>query len=351
LSQIFALVEAARECEVLRGFFGPGCWESLEAAETFVCVACADGAALGLAPMLFEVASLNKLILLTTTNYHAARQAELDRLFNSIAAFRDAPRACPLTHYVLLQQFEEAQSAAFARSAPAFVVPLAVPAALSLSAARNILLERAKEDLSLSGEGVVAFPDDDCWYPDGFLHALANIFADPSLDMFVCGYGLEPVALDATQSKQAGFSGVTGCVSSNSMFLRAKLVRALGQFDEGIGVGTANNGGEDLEYALRALSTSRRALCNPRALVGHPGRDRIRRAKYYAGGLIAIGLHATASPGAVVAFIRKLLVGAALVGLGELKLSRYLSAVRATAARVWRSSRSRPPKYHRCDPA
>lgn len=95
-----------------------------------------------------------------------------------------------------------------------------------LSRARNVGLRYATGD-------VIAFPDDDCWYPDGLLSYVAGrLMAEPSLDgltgRFVDGEGRsEGRWLPRTQMLNR-FSVWRGAISF-SIFLRRRLVERIGE--------------------------------------------------------------------------------------------------------------------------
>jgi hypothetical protein len=100
--------------------------------------------------------------------------------------------------------------------------------------------------------------------------------------------------------------------SSNTIFVRGRVLRDDRVFDETLGVGTVNGGGEDTEFALRAW------LSTPQL-----------RPKYYRGGLIALARHARQQPRIGFEFARKLAVGLWLVGTRQLPVAAFRTAVSA----------------------
>jgi|HubBroStandDraft_4_1064222.scaffolds.fasta_scaffold00169_15 glycosyltransferase involved in cell wall biosynthesis len=121
--------------------------------------------------------------------------------------------------------------------------------ATGLSHARNV-------GLRCTSGNIVAFPDDDCWYPPDLLERVAKVFAANPEFGAVTG---RPI--DTAFSR---FHKVSGAIdkqnlflrcSSFTMFLRRNVVDAVGQFDEGLGLGSTRGriAGEETDYLLRAL--------------------------------------------------------------------------------------------------
>ncbi|WOB07000.1 glycosyltransferase family A protein [Piscinibacter gummiphilus] len=138
-----------------------------------------------------------------------------------------------------------------------------------LSRARNVGLRYATGD-------VIAFPDDDCWYPDGLLTYVAQrLQAEPSLDgltgRFVDAEGRsEGRWLPRTQILNR-FSVWRGAISF-SIFLRRRLVERIGEFDEdlGVGAGTPWGAGEETEFMLRGLKAGGRVEFDRDLVLHHP---------------------------------------------------------------------------------
>jgi hypothetical protein len=233
---------------------------------------------------------------------------------------------------LLLQRCPEYLYWTLSQKLPSFVQALPVSHALSLSAARNYLLSHIVAGGLIESDTVDGFPDDDCWYPAGTLDFVAQSFAQmPSLDLWFCRYASLPVSLARTEAepRKATPREVVRYASSNTMFVRGRILQAGMAFDESLGVGTPNGGGEDTEFALRAYLASRRSIYFPAPVVGH--RDNIPqlRPKYYRGGLIALARHAPREPRIGFELIRKLAVGLWLVGTRQLAITTFSKAVAA----------------------
>ncbi|MEX2556624.1 MAG: glycosyltransferase family A protein [Actinomycetota bacterium] len=139
-----------------------------------------------------------------------------------------------------------------------------------LSRARNAAFAHLAAD-------IVAFPDDDCWYPRDLLQRVADFFAaHPKWD----GLGVRPVDELGRQSAgradtEAGAMtayNLWGRVGSYTLFLRRPVLDEVGPFDETLGVGTSTpwRAGEDLDYVARAVNAGRRVFYDPSLHVHHP---------------------------------------------------------------------------------
>ena len=122
---------------------------------------------------------------------------------------------------------------------------------VGLSRARNAGLEHASGD-------VIAFPDDDCWYPPDLLARAARVLAaHPEAG------GITGRPIDRTFSR---FHKTSGAIDKQNLFLRCtsftvflrkSVVDAVGNFDEGLGLGSTKGriAGEETDYLLRALES------------------------------------------------------------------------------------------------
>lgn len=158
-----------------------------------------------------------------------------------------------------------------------------------LSRARNAGLPHISGDL-------VAFPDDDCWYPDGLLSYVASRFElDAGLDgltgRFVDEDGnSEGRWLPRSQALNR-YTVWRGAISF-SIFLRRALVDRIGPFDEmlGVGAGTPWGAGEETDYLLRGLNGGGRIMFDHELVLRHPVKTsnfdeaaRERQGRYEAG--------------------------------------------------------------------
>jgi glycosyltransferase involved in cell wall biosynthesis len=138
------------------------------------------------------------------------------------------------------------------------------------SRARNIGLRH------ITGN-VVAFPDDDCWYPPQLLEHITGFFCEhPELDGFTVRMADESGQSGATRfDKKPGLLSQTNAwrrVATFTIFFRRIVVEAVGEFDEalGPGAGTIWGGGEDIDYALRATEADFKVYYRPDIYIFHP---------------------------------------------------------------------------------
>ena len=166
-----------------------------------------------------------------------------------------------------------------------------------LSRARNVGLRYATGD-------VIAFPDDDCWYPDGLLsYVSARLQAQPALDgltgRFVDGGGRSEGRWLARSQALTRFNVWRGAISF-SIFLRRKLAERIGGFDEdlGVGAGTPWGAGEETDYLLRGMRLGGRIGYDRDLVLHHPvktadfGAAAIERQSRYEAGFGRVIRHA-----------------------------------------------------------
>jgi glycosyltransferase involved in cell wall biosynthesis len=158
-----------------------------------------------------------------------------------------------------------------------------------LSRARNVGLQLATGD-------VIAFPDDDCWYPAGLLQKVATVLnGNPDIDgitgRFTDGDGrTEGRWLDRPMLLNR-YNIWRGAISF-SIFLRRRVVDAVGQFNAslGVGAGTPWGASEETDYLLRSLQHGFKlkfltdlVLHHPVKTVNFDASARSRQQKYEAG--------------------------------------------------------------------
>lgn len=141
---------------------------------------------------------------------------------------------------------------------------------VGLSRARNVGVAFATGD-------IIAFPDDDCWYPAGLLRrVVSELQSQPSVD------GLTGRSEDGRNRPSGGsFSRRKGRVDINNVwkkgisytiFLRSSVCAAVGPFDEELGVGarTRFGSGEESDYLIRTVNLGFNIQYLPDLVVFHP---------------------------------------------------------------------------------
>ena len=194
-----------------------------------------------------------------------------------------------------------------------------------LSRARNAALARIDAD-------VVAFPDDDCSYPDDLLERIGRRFAaQDDLD------GLAGRTTDAAGRSSGNWVTNPGSLARNtlwnransaSMFLRREVVERVGAFDEQLGLGSGSrwSSGEEIDYLVRALDSGARIEFDPSLIVLHELRtftaEELTAVGRRDGGSIGYILRKHRYPPRVVARMLVRPVGGVLVSLARLDIAR-----------------------------
>jgi glycosyltransferase involved in cell wall biosynthesis len=206
-------------------------------------------------------ASLSFDVLLATVG----RRRELNRLLGSLAS--QSHREFRL---IVIDQNPDTRLVSLLERYADRVPLLRLTSEPGLSRARNIGLAELRGD-------VVAFADDDCWYPSDLLRRVSDLLgANPRWD------GVSGRVVDELGRPSGGrWSRHGGAISranvwmrgvSVSLFLRRNVVERVGGFDEtlGIGAGTPWGSGEETDYLLRALEGGFALHYEPTLAVFHP---------------------------------------------------------------------------------
>jgi len=262
---------------------------------------------------------MTELVLITTCDLGGGRDLELRRMLDSVAVYRNSATDVTVRPYLLLQR----AGTALTWPIPEWVRVLEEPGRLSLSAARNRMIAAIMAD-GLDDDTLVAFPDDDAWYPQGTLDfIIAGFSRDTARDFWFCRYGTTaeaPASAALDRETAPSFQQVLSFASSNTVVLRGRVLKSVGEFDEALGVGTPAGGGEDTDFAIRAYFAAVKTVFLDGKHVGHRDGSPAFRARYYRSSLKVIARHAHRSPAARLAHARKLLVGLHLTLTGKLSL-------------------------------
>jgi glycosyltransferase involved in cell wall biosynthesis len=141
------------------------------------------------------------------------------------------------------------------------------------SAAKNLGLGQVTAD-------VVAFPDDDCWYPEGLLRSVATRFAhDPGLGGLTMPLRDREGALAngrwASESARVSRTSVWGRAVAAGIFYRLEAARAAGSLDETLGPGSGHwLAGEETDQLIRVIDSGYRVEYDVSLFVHHPDPSR-----------------------------------------------------------------------------
>lgn len=266
--------------------------------------------------------------MISTSDMLSDRRKYLARMVGSVQSFVNRNPDAAVTLFVLLQRCDGEKLAAARAALPAWVRLDAIADRVSLSKARNMLIGKAVQ--ALAEDDILCFPDDDCWYPAGTLETVRAAFAgEGDLDFWFCRYGAEPVSAAAFPARCPSLQDTISRASSNTIFVRGRIARGIGGFDEHLGVGATLMGGEDTDYAIRAHYAARNRRFVDAPVVGHRDPDLKFRTAYYPGSLKAIARHGLRSAAGFAAASRKVAVGAWYVLSGRMPFRHYLGALRA----------------------
>ena len=267
-------------------------------------------------------------VMISTTDMLSDRRNHLSRMIGSVQDFVDRNPDVPVRLFLLLQRCDGERLAAAKAAFPAWVQLEVINQRVSLSKARNMLIGHAWT--GLADVDILCFPDDDCWYPAGTLETVYKAFsADKPLDFWFCRYGTEPEPAAAFSARRPRLQDTISRASSNTIFVRGRIAKMVGRFDEDLGVGATLMGGEDTDYAIRAHYAARDRRFVDAPVVGHRDPDLQFRTSYYPGSLKAVTRYALKSSAGFAAAARKIAVGGWYVASGRMPFRNYLGALRA----------------------
>ena len=194
------------------------------------------------------------------------RVADLSRLLDSFE--RQTHRSFRV---LLVDQNDDERAAAVIEDHPALEI-LELRAKRGLSHARNAALPHLAAQ-------IVAFPDDDCIYPDDLLERIARRFTDQRELDGLSGRAVDPGGRSSPSWRPDGAELVAdnlwNRVISFAVFLRREVVTEVGDFDEQLGLGapTPWSSGEEVDYIVRALESGFLIEYDPDLIVLHDERS------------------------------------------------------------------------------
>ena len=186
------------------------------------------------------------------------RTEELRALLRSLAR-----QSYPEFRVLLVDQNEDGRVEAVRREHGSLDV-VHLRSARGLSRARNAALGELRAE-------IVAFPDDDCVYPDDLLELVARRFAAaPSLDGLTGRGGTS--ASWAHDAAVLNRDNLWNRAISYTIFLRREIVERVGNFDERLGLPSSS--GEEIDYLVRALDAGARIEYDPGLDIEHEAETR-----------------------------------------------------------------------------
>jgi glycosyltransferase involved in cell wall biosynthesis len=260
------------------------------------------------------------------------RTREVGRFLDSLAA-----QAYRSVEVLVVDQNPDDRLGPVLRRLRGAVVLRHLRAPRGLSRARNVGLRHAE------GE-VLAFPDDDCWYPPDLLERVAGILhAHPDWDG-VTGRAVDPQGRP-TSSRWDRRGGrltrmnVWGRAISFTLFFRRRVVLRVGEFDESLGAGAPGpwGSGEETDYLLRALREGLAIYYLPDLAVYHatPVRDPQTARAYGMGMGRVMRIHGYPLWFVAYQWARPLLGVAGAALSGDVGRARYHLAVAQGRMRGW----------------
>ena len=212
-------------------------------------------------------------LIVTTRN----RVAELDRLLASLEA-----QTCQSFEVIVVDQNgDDRILEVLARHKGLRVRHLR--SGMGASRGRNAGLRAFEGDL-------VAFPDDDCWYPSELLASVVQWFEkNPDFDGLLTGIrnpdGKRMAPKFPPSEGPCSKHSILRCAIAWNIFLRDRAAKSVGFFREEMGPGASSpyQSGEDLDYPIRVLQRGFRLWYAPSLTVYHPelnSRDRRTTHKY-----------------------------------------------------------------------
>lgn len=193
------------------------------------------------------------------------RVAELEKLFKSL-------KNQTFTHFevILVDQNKNDLIKNLVNIYSNYFCILHIKSEVGLSKARNLGIKHFTGD-------IVAFPDDDCWYPECLLEDINKYFYDNPDYVGITGICLDEnnIPLDKVRYKkiiQLTKKNVWGQSKSVTIFLRDKVIFDIGNFDEQLGVGanTYVGSGEEADYMIRVLDKGYHVCHIPNIIIHHP---------------------------------------------------------------------------------
>jgi glycosyltransferase involved in cell wall biosynthesis len=149
---------------------------------------------------------------------------------------------------------------------------------IQISAPRGACRARNAGILQASGK-IIAFPDDDCWYPQGLLRSVDQWFRDHRQYSILAVGAVDEAGIpsgnrwlqDRCDLHPINIFRTTFC---SSLFMRRESLQEV-TFDEGIGPGSSGGFGcgDETDFVLKIMAAGFRGRFDRTWNIGHPRRD------------------------------------------------------------------------------
>ncbi len=143
-----------------------------------------------------------------------------------------------------------------------------------LKADNRVLSKCRNMGVGCAQGNIIAFPDDDCWYPERLLEDVKNLFSKYDVDM-LGGRALDPSnnkeLISSFPKRSIEFSirrAYSIGISVSFFFKKQVLLKKL--FNENLGAGSALGSGEETDLIIRSLMSGFRGRFEPSLIVYHP---------------------------------------------------------------------------------
>jgi hypothetical protein len=277
--------------------------------------------AIKLASMIEHFKDLKLTFLLVCTHQYGVRGLhELNRLIESLDAQRINSNF-QIKLVVLLQGVDEIPKDLLSRN---FCIYLPLKLKVGLSEARNIVLNQ----VVISQDDFVLFPDDDCWYVENFFDTLYLHVKKSAAECLTWGTSETPqCAFDAPLKVMTEMDALRR-TNSISFGLAGSIVKRIGSFDRSLGLGTLLAAAEDMDYAYRGFTASKNRFVITQNICGHVDFHKSHAAtvasttKYWSGNMFVTLKYFKFK--FVPLFIYRLTIGFYLVLRGSLSFGRFM---------------------------
>jgi hypothetical protein len=258
-----------------------------------------------------------RILLLTTCIYNEDNYSDFLRLTNSLFSQN---KEVIFVHGVLFQDYHLENKLILNNSTNYLSKYFYSKKIISLSKARNFLINQFYNELD--EYDYISFPDDDCWYPTEFWGWFDKLIKNDDVQLFYTRFCSDPIDIPHSTESHSTYKLVKNA-SSNTTIYKSDIVIRLKLFNESFGVGSINNGGEDTDFAIRAMLLSKNILFSNSDSIGH--RDPVAEFKYryFKGSFGVLKNHCLRSVSLFLITLRKVLVGFVFLLFGKIKISDF----------------------------